>query len=71
MSRSFEILLTSCFVGDSICSIVSIYISTVVCFAKLVSTGVWAVWVEQNAPQVQLISAQTSQEGIKYTKAKE
>ena len=40
-------------------------ITTVVCFAELVETGLWSVWVEQT------VFAHTNQEGIKCTKLKE
>ena len=43
-----------------------------VCFAKLVKTGLWAIWAEQHALcTVHLIFIYASQEGIKCTKAKE
>jgi hypothetical protein len=42
-----------------------------ICFAELIKTDSWAVWAEQHSPYLHLISAQTSQEGIKCTKAKQ
>ena len=57
----------------------TLYIGTVgsylvlgVCFAKLVKTGLWAVWAEHHALcTVHFIFIHASQEGIKCTKAKE
>ena len=59
------------------CTIGTVYIRTVssqcpaVSFAELVSTGLWAVSNGRATCTIHQISAQTRQEGIKCTKAKE